>query len=430
MNFQNPWWVDKMSIYEDDQVKRALSVSPKFIIPPPQESVLLLGPRQVGKTTFLKTCILSFLERGVEPTKILFFSCETLRDREQLISLLHDYRAFINSQEAYVLLDEVTFVKEWNTALLHLINAGYLRNTLVFVSGSTSVSLRKETLPGRPIRKAMFHPMNFRVFYDVFYGKIGLPTLNILQVEEFYRSAVKLSPYLDRLNKALLEYVRRGGFPATGYVAGDPLNSLYETYKDAILSDLAKLGREERVLREVVEKIVDFYASRISENTIAKETSIGSHNTVASYLELLENLFVLRVFRKIENGRINYKSFKKVYFTDPFIYRAIKRYVKGSGYIEDSEVARIVEGVVGEHLAREYQGTGYTFFKGGREVDFLVDQIGVEVKWGKAKPGDLKLGRGYVLSYDAIGFEDSKAILPVSMFLYSLSSDKVFYDYR
>ncbi|PSN87751.1 AAA family ATPase, partial [Candidatus Marsarchaeota G2 archaeon OSP_D] len=123
MNFQNPWWVDKMSIYGDDQVKRALSVSPKFIIPPPQESVLLLGPRQVGKTTFLKTCILSFLERGVEPTKILFFSCETLRDREQLISLLHDYRAFINSQEAYVLLDEVTFVKEWNTSLLHLFNA-------------------------------------------------------------------------------------------------------------------------------------------------------------------------------------------------------------------------------------------------------------------------------------------------------------------
>jgi predicted AAA+ superfamily ATPase len=418
-----------MSVYEDDQVKKALSVNPRFTVPQPQESVLLLGPRQVGKTTFLKTSIMSFLEKGVESTKILFFSCESLREKEQLISLLHEYRTLINPQEAYILLDEVTFVKDWNTALLHLFNAGYFRNTLVFVSGSTSVSLKKETLPGRPIRKAVFYPLNFRVFYDVFFGKIGFPTLNVLQVDEFYRNAIKLSPYLDRLNKALLEYVRRGGFPATNYVMGDPLNSLYETYKDAILSDLAKLGREERVLREVAEKVVDFYASRISENTIAKETSIGSHNTVASYLELLQNLFVLRVFRKIENGRVNNKSFKKVYFTDPFIYRVIKRYTKGSGFIEDSEVARIIEGIVGEHLVREYKDTGYTFFKGGKEVDFVTNQIGVEVKWGRAKPSDLKLERGYILSFDTIGFEGDKTILPVSMFLYALSSDRIFYDF-
>lgn len=428
MNFQNPWWVDKKSIYEDEQVKKALLCNPKFIPSPLQESVLLMGPRQVGKTTFLKTSIMNLLERGVEPTKILFFSCESLKDKEDLISLLHEYRTFVNSQEAYTFLDEVTFVKEWNTALLHLFNAGYLRNTLVFVSGSSSVSLKKETLPGRPLKKVVFYPLNFRVLYNLFFRKIELPTLNVFDVKEFYKNAIKLSPYLNELNKALLEYVKRGGFLATNYVTGDPLNSLYETYKDAILSDLAKLGREERVFRELAEKVLDFYASRISENMIAKETSIGSHNTVASYLELLQNLFVLRVFRKIENGRVNNKSFKKIYFTDPFIYRVVKRYTKGVGSIENSEVARIVEGIVGEHLAREYEHTGYTFFKGGKEVDFVINQIGIEVKWGKAKPGDLKLERGYVLSFDTIDFESGKAVLPVSMFLYALSSDRVFYS--
>jgi len=57
MTFQNPWWVNKMSVYEDDQVKKALSVNPRFTVPQPQESVLLLGPRQVGKTTFLKQAL-------------------------------------------------------------------------------------------------------------------------------------------------------------------------------------------------------------------------------------------------------------------------------------------------------------------------------------------------------------------------------------
>ncbi len=427
MNFQNPWWVDKESIYGDEQVKKALSGNPRFILPTPQESVLVMGPRQVGKTTFLKTSILDLLEKGVEPAKILFFSCESLRGREQLVSLVHEYRTLVNPREAYIFLDEVTFVEEWNTALLHLFNAGYLRNSLVFVSGSSSVSLKKETLPGRPLKKVVFYPLNFKVLYNLFHRKIELPPLNVLNVEEFYRNAIRLSPYLNELNRALLEYVKKGGFLAANYAAGDPLNPLYETYKDAVLSDLAKLGREERIFREIAEKVVDFYASRISENTIAKETSIGSHNTVASYLELLQNLFVLRVFKKIENGRVNNKSFKKVYFTDPFIYRVIKRYTKGSGTIEDSEVTRIIEGIVGEHLAREYEGTGYTFFKGGREVDFVVNQIGVEVKWGRAEPIDLRLERGYVLSYDTINYENGKAVLPVSIFLYAISSDRVFY---
>lgn len=427
MNFQNPWWVDRESIRVDEQVKKALSGNPRFILPTLKESALVMGPRQVGKTTFLKTSIMNLLERGVEPTKIMFFSCESLRDKEQLVSLVHEYRTLVNSEEAYIFLDEVTFVDEWNTALLHLFNAGYLRVAQVFVSGSSSVSLLKETLPGRPLRKTVFYPLNFRVLYNTFYRRLEIPTISILSVEEFYRNATKLSPYLNELNKALLEYVRKGGFLATNYASGDPLGSHYETYKDAILSDLAKLGRQERTFKEVVEKVLDFYASRISENTIAKETSIGSHNTVASYLDLLQDFFVLRIFRKIENGRVNNKSFKKVYFTDPFTYRVIKRYTKGTGLIENTETARIIEGVVGEHLARVYEGTGYTFFKSGREVDFIVNQIGIEVKWGKAKPADLKPEKGYVLSYDTIDYADGKAVLPVSIFLYTLSPETVFY---
>lgn len=73
---------------------------------------------------------------------------------------------------------------------------------------------------------------------------------------------------------------------------------------------------------------------RISKNTIAKETSIASHNTAASYLELLENLPVLRVFRKIGNVRVNYNSFKKVYFTDPLIIASGKTTPFGQGWDE------------------------------------------------------------------------------------------------
>ncbi|WP_373279951.1 DUF4143 domain-containing protein [Metallosphaera hakonensis] len=175
-----------------------------------------------------------------------------------------------------------------------------------------------------------------------------------------------------------------------------------------------------------MEKIIESYGSRISENTVAKRTSIGSHNTVSSYLNLAEDLFVLRIFRKVEGNRVNNKSFKKVYFIDPFIYRVMKRYTKGVGALDESDMPHVVEGVVGEHLAREYERIGYTFFKGGKEVDFVVRNLGIEVKWGSGNLKDLRMEKGYVLTLDEVGGNGEKVMLPVSIFLYLASSDRVF----
>jgi len=427
MNFQNPWWIDKNRIYDDEQIKKVLSLNPRFIISPLNDNLLIIGPRQVGKTTFIKTTIMNIIEKNTEPTKILFFSCDSLKDKDDLISLLSQYRSLINPDNGFIFLDEITFVKDWNIGLLHLFNGGYFKNSMVYVSGSTSVSLKKETLPGRPLNKVILYPLNFRMFFDIYFKKLNVNTSSILDVKKFYNDAIKLVPYLAELNRALLEYLKRGGFFATNYIKGDPLASFYETYKDAILSDLAKLRKEERIFREIIEKIIDSYGSRISENTIAKETSIGSHNTVSTYLDLAENLFILRIFRKMEGNKINNKSFKKIYFIDPFIYRVMKRYTKGLGTLEDKEIPHIIEGIVGEHLAREYERVGYTFFKGGKEIDFIVENLGVEVKWGRGDFRDLKMDKGYILTLDDIGINGEKAILPVSTFLYLLSSSKIFY---
>lgn len=288
--------------------------------------------------------------------------------------------------------------------------------------------LMKETLPGRPLKKLVFYPLDFRTYFNVFFqNKINVDRINLFNLKESYEKAKDLLPYLQELNTALLRYVERGGFLATNLI-DNPLE-LYSVYKDATLSDLAKLGRDERIFIDIIGEIIDSLGSRISENTIAKKTSIGSHNTVKSYLELGENLFTFRVFRKIENGHFNNKSFKKVYFIDPFIYRVMKMYTRGIGDISREELPRVVEGIVGEHLAREYgREVGYTFTKSGKEVDFVVRNVGVEVKYGSANYNDLRLSEGYILSLDEIGMKDNKVIMPISIFLYLISSERVFYE--
>ena len=91
------------------------------------------------------------------------------------------------------------------------------------------------------------------------------------------------------------------------------------------------------------------------------------------------------------------------------------------------ELLRVIEGIVGEHLAREFDKVGFTFFKGGREVDFVYGGLGIEVKWGSASFRDLRTERGFVLSTDELRLEGEKAIVPVSVFLYLVSSDKILY---
>ncbi|BCS93329.1 MAG: uncharacterized P-loop NTPase SSO1562 [Metallosphaera javensis (ex Sakai et al. 2022)] len=159
------------------------------------------------------------------------------------------------------------------------------------------------------------------------------------------------------------------------------------------------------------------------DNGIARDISV-SHTTVSEYLELTERLFLTRTFRKWENGKVNYRSLKKVYFVDPFLFRVMKRYSLGKD-VETEEIPLLIEGVVGEHLAREYGENLFTFFKDGREVDFVVKGIGVEVKWSSRVRARSRMP-GYVLTMDE--YDQNQRRIPVSLFLYLVSSERVFYD--
>ena len=57
-----------------------------------------------------------------------------------------------------------------------------------------------------------------------------------------------------------------------------------------------------------------------------EEMEIGSHVTIRRYLEVLENLFILRnVFPiDLKKGVEAFKRMRKVYFIDPFLFHILK----------------------------------------------------------------------------------------------------------
>lgn len=107
---------------------------------------------------------------------------------------------------------------------------------------------------------------------------------------------------LGRLEE-LEAYFRVGGFPMAvaegGPKAVRPAKAM-ATYWSGLAGDTAKLGKQEPLLREIMIQIAVCLQTPFSFQTLAKKTSIGSHNTVQEYVSILESCFALKTLYAID----------------------------------------------------------------------------------------------------------------------------------
>ena len=421
---QNPWWRDKDEIYNDEKIKAVFSKKNPLRYFFKKGNKVIIGPRQVGKTTYLKLSILDLLEKGINPRNVMYFSCDLLRNYREIIEVIRTFER-LSTGEKYVFLDEVTFVNEWERAIKFFLDSPLSRNVNLYVTGSTSAGIKRESFPGRPIKIEEFLPLSFRkvvfLLKPEFKGiveKLKAPTTP----EEAYKNALDLYPYYDELMNAFYFYLNSGGYPRAIYELMDGEISLdtYEMIYNATIFDITKLGRSERIALSIVLGILRRYGDRGSLNSIAKELEIGAHTTVRDYLELFEELFIGRNYFQAD-----LKSFapllrkeRKVYFIDPLVVNTFSRHF---GF--DVDISKKVEGVVGEHLKRNFETY---FFYGKREVDFVTKRFGVEVKWqNKVKASDFPrvgIKNKLLLSKKNMEFVEGRnlVIIPAPLFLIQL----------
>jgi predicted AAA+ superfamily ATPase len=161
----NPWWRDRKEIDNDEKVKEYLSKKHRLKIELEPRNMLMVGPRQVGKTTSLKLKIHDLIKTGVNPTNIFFFSCELLSKKEDIIEALQEFERLADGKK-YIFLDEITFVKDWQDAVKFLLDSPLGREKIIYITGSSIAGLRKEMFPGRDINIMEFLPLlkNFHHF--------------------------------------------------------------------------------------------------------------------------------------------------------------------------------------------------------------------------------------------------------------------------
>jgi len=394
MEAYNPWWFGethpKYLEWKMSEIKWFPRLLSKFENRPFSLN-FIVGPRQIGKTTAIAIYIHEKLLKKFKPEAIFYFACDEISDFRELGEILDNYLSFRESRgvkSSVIFLDEVTFVNEWWRALKSRIDLGKLSRDVIFISGSASLELLagKERFPGRRGYGKDYYvlPVSFNEFVS---------QIKKIPVKEFEFSrnivdnVLKANKLFEKeLADAFEIYLRTGGFPLAikEFLTSGRTWNAYKAYIDWIKTDIIRAGKSEKAAKEIVSYILNARLTPISWNSIAKETSVSSPNTIRSYIEFLENLFILKVLYWIgTDGRVMPRKNKKIHVTDPFLYDALARWVRVNIYDEQK-----VESVVSSHLNR----IGEIFYwRDLTEVDVILKHkdklLGFEVKWTVKTPG-------------------------------------------
>lgn len=358
---------EKAGWQDRDKHLDALRRSP-FVRPFPQISFsnkpalfIIRGPRQIGKSSWLK----SILSEYPAPKQAFYLSCENIVSFHELSALL----ASLRKSRDLILLDEVSFVKDWTRSIKHEIDSGY--GGTIIVTGSHAGDLRTgaDQLPGRfgGGRELQLLPMSFDEFCSA-RVQAGWPTLPRLEL--------------------LRHFFRVGGMPSSVAEGGPDGSSpavAMDTYRRWIVGDALKARKNEAFLSGLLAELVTSMGSSVSLQTLAKKTEIASHHTVMEYIQFLEDCFALRTAYAIDpdTGAFRFRFQKKFYFTDPLLYWIALNL--GGLPMRDDWEAVVAEMVGYEALARRAQQRSekFGFFTSRRgEVDYFAPKRwAIELKW-------------------------------------------------
>ena len=110
------------------------------------------GGRQVGKTTLMKQWMAELLQSGVAPERIAYLTGELIDDHHSLIRLLVEtLNEMSGAGVQYILLDEVTYIRDWDRGVKYLGDSGMLENSVLFLTGSDLIIIQEARMrfPGR-----------------------------------------------------------------------------------------------------------------------------------------------------------------------------------------------------------------------------------------------------------------------------------------
>ena len=415
----------------------------------------IVGPRRVGKSTLMSQTINHLLEGGVDPRRVLFFSCDDLMlftTPTTLDTLLDVYASeilfedlFSLSQPIYVFIDEIHTHSQWSQYLKALYDRRV--HAKFVISGSSSAHLFQgthESLLGR-IEELKVLPLSFAEFshfHNVYRGTPPLPELPSGSCFDNPREYVsqlqtvfwQLSGHTPAAQKLLNEYLLVGGYPE--YFETENLTLWQKRLAEDIVTrglyrDIVSIHKVKNP--EILERLLYIIAENTTQGqayaTLAANLGIDTV-TVSNYISYLSQAFLLTVQESYSTNmsKIIRKN-KKISVVDNGLRNALlkQRHLD----LEPADAGLLAESLVVQAARTYAESNLYSVFywrEKNAEVDIVLDKKtstqAIEVKYrNQIRPADLKGLWAYtklyaphqllVITKDRLELSDQVAFLPL-----------------
>jgi len=332
-----------------------------------KKAIVVVGPRQVGKTTLLNMIAKS------SHKEILFLNCDEPDVRKKLdLPSSTQLKAFIGNAEL-ILIDEAQRVKDIGITLKLLIDN--FPEKQVVVTGSSALELSNsinEPLTGRKFEYKMF-PFSFQELVNV----------NGLTLE----------------NRLLEHRMIYGMYPDVVNNQGSEREILTNIVSSYLYKDIFEFQdiRKPEIIEKLLQALALQIGSEVSFHEISKLLGIDSA-TVQRYINLLEKSYILFHLRSFSrNVRNELKKSTKVYFYDNGVRNALI-----SNYNQlaiRNDVGALWENfLISERFKRNNYSMNYANFYFWRttqqqEIDYIEERDGqlfcYELKWNAKKKASL-----------------------------------------
>jgi predicted AAA+ superfamily ATPase len=317
---------------------------------------ILIGPRQVGKTTG----VLQFLETYQQPYH--YVSADALLTTDTAWILDQWQQTLHKGNKALLVIDEIQKVVGWSETIKKLWDTQQRKNTQidVLLLGSSSLALSQgasESLAGRfeliPVyhwgyhESNALHPMTLDLYLQ--YG--GYP---------------KSYDYLDDIERW------------ANYVKGSVIDRVID--KDILSFATVK---KPALFRQTFEILCNYPSQEISfRKLLGQLQDQGNTDLVKYYISLFEGAFLFKSLQKYSRQAFRLKS------SSPKIIPLCPCFYQVFSHTEDKK-SFVFESTVGATLLQISEQV-YYWREGNAEVDFVVSWqkklFAIEVKSGKKRP--------------------------------------------
>lgn len=401
LKVDNPWWTEGSipEYYEKMSPRLYLNIFfPLVQDNSLRRSLILMGPRRVGKTVMMYHAIQKLINGGVPAQNIIYISVETPIyngiDLEQLFILAcRVLGKNPTSEQMYVFYDEIQYLREWEVSLKSLVDTYH--NVKFVASGSAAAELKKRSIESGAGRFTDFNlpPLTFYEYIHLKgYSNIMIPT----QMDWYgAKAAFYQAIDIQRLNELFLDYINYGGYPEVVFsdkIRENPGQFIrHDIIDKVLLRDLPSLYgiSDVQELNSLFTMIAYHSGAQFSYEGLSKESGVKK-DTLRKYINYLEAAFLIRTVRRTDDNARRYQRETqfKIYLTNPSLRCALFQPINE----QDDVIGDLVEtAVYAQWFPRNGVDLHYANWRQGKEqgeVDIVGLNIArqkpewaVEVKW-------------------------------------------------